>query len=85
MFGKATQIFEAEKAKMNVNFVSSAVLKQVISHQTRLNFPFLKVITRKILSTYKSNYSILYALRCLGYELKTPKYHLTYAYAENDQ
>ena len=38
-FGASTQMFEAEKAKMNVNFVSSAVLKQVISHHTRFNLP----------------------------------------------
>ena len=40
--GASTQMFEAEKAKMNVNFVSSAVLEQVISHHTRFNFPFFK-------------------------------------------
>ena len=41
-FGASTQMFDAEKAKMNVNFVSCAVLKQVISHHTRFNFPFFK-------------------------------------------
>ena len=41
-FGASTQMFEAEKAKMNVNFVSIAVLRQVISHHTRFNFPFFK-------------------------------------------
>ena len=39
-FGASTQMFEAEKAKMNVNFVSGAVLKQVISHYRRFNLPF---------------------------------------------
>ena len=41
-FCKVTQMFEAEKAKVNVNVVSSAVLNQVIRHHTRFNLPFFK-------------------------------------------